>query len=187
MLACNFFRSHSRTGVFESHTLKAPLTPAALISTREHAGPGARELTEFFAHIDAKLIPADAGTLKVQRSDREMLTLLTKRANTLHLGVANFRWFTDPSRALCLKLAGTPNADKPLAGMCDSARCPQATHHPCHRPVWARHADKTKAFLGDLGPTRETEKTRLQAEYDRATRVLAEIDAAATIGEPTCG
>jgi hypothetical protein len=99
----------------------------------------------------------------------------------LHLGAANYCWFTDPSRALCLKLAGTPNAGKPLAGMCDSARCPQATHHPCHRPVWAGNASNTRAFLGDLGPTRKTEKTRLQAEYDRAARVLAEIDAASQI------
>ncbi|MGH2955151.1 MAG: site-specific integrase [Solirubrobacterales bacterium] len=144
------------------------------------AGPAARELTEFFAHVDAKLTPADAAAPKVQRSNREVLNLLTKRANTLHLGAANYCWFTDPSRALCLKLAGTPNADKPLAGMCDSARCPQATHHPCHRPVWAEHAENTKAFLGDLGPTRKTEKARLQAEHDRATRVLAEIDAADT-------
>ncbi|GAA0998189.1 hypothetical protein GCM10009555_097080 [Acrocarpospora macrocephala] len=113
--------------------------------------------------------------------------MLTKRANTLHLGTANYCWFTDPSRALCLKLAGTPNADKPLAGMCDSARCPQATHHPGHRQVWAEHADKTKTFLGDLGPTRKTEKVRLQTEYDRAVRVLAEIDAAAVTGEQTCG
>jgi integrase len=142
------------------------------------AGPGARELTEFFAHIDAKLTPADTGTIKVQRSNREVLNLLTKRASTLHLGAANYCWFTDPSRALCLKLAGTPTADKPLAGRCDSARCPQATHHPCHRPVWAEHAEKTTAFLGDLGPTRKAEKVRLQAEYDRAARVLAEIDAA---------
>ena len=86
------------------------------------AGPGARELTGFFAHIDAQPGPADASAVKVQRSDREVLGLLTKRAKTLHLGAANFCWFTDPSRALCLKLAGTPHADKPLAGMCDSAR-----------------------------------------------------------------
>ena len=79
------------------------------------AGPGARELTEFFAHVDAKLTPADAGNVKVQRSDREVLSLLTKRASTLHLGTANFCWFTDPSRALCLKLAGTPDAGKSLA------------------------------------------------------------------------
>jgi len=147
------------------------------------AGPGARELTEFFAHIDAELAPADAGAAKVQRSDREVLSLLTKRAGTLHLQAANYCWFTDPSRALCLKLAGTPDAGKPLAGMCDSARCPQATHHPCHRPVWAEHAENTKRFLGELGPARTTEKTRLQAEYDRAARVIAQIDAAGP-GDP---
>ncbi len=50
------------------------------------AGPGARELTEFFACADAELAPADAGTAKVQRSDREVLSLLTKRARVLHLG-----------------------------------------------------------------------------------------------------
>ena len=96
---------------------------------------------------------------KIQRSDREILNLLTKRASTLHLGTANYCWFTDPSRALCLKLAGTPAADKPLAGMCDSARCPQATHHPCHRPVWAEHVSSTKTFLGALGRTR-TDRAR---------------------------
>lgn len=78
---------------------------------------------------------------------------------------------------MCLKLAGTPHADKPLVGMCDSARCPQATHHPCHRPVWVDHAEQTKIFLGSLGPTRKTERTRLQADYDRATRVLDSLDA----------
>jgi len=147
------------------------------------AGPGGRELTEFFAHIDTEIGPADIDAPKVQRNDREVLNLLSKRANALHLGAANYCWFTDPSRALCLKLAGTPQADKPLVGMCDSARCPQATHHPCHRPVWAEHADKTRAFLGELGPTRKTEKPRLQAEYDRAARVLAGIDAADTTAQ----
>jgi integrase len=142
------------------------------------AGPGARELTEFFAHIDGKLTASDPGAPKAQASDRDVLNLITKRARTLHLGTANYCWFTDPSRALCLKLAGTPAADKPLIGMCDSARCPQATHHPCHRPVWAEHAENTKTFLGQLGPTRKTEKARLQADHDRALRVLDAIDAA---------
>ena len=142
------------------------------------AGPGARELTEFFAHIDARPGPGTAEAPKIQRSDREILNLLTRRAGTLHLGTANYCWFTDPSRALCLKLAGTPAASKPLAGMCDSARCPQATHHPCHRPVWAGAAEQARTFLGSLGPTRKTEKARLQADYDRAQRVLTEIDAA---------
>jgi hypothetical protein len=142
------------------------------------AGPGARELTEFFASVDGEL-PADPGAPKVQRSDREILTLLSRRASTLHLTASNFCWFADPARALCLKLAGTPTADKPLAGMCDSARCPQATHHPCHRPVWAQHAEQTRTFLGDLGPTRKTEKARLQGDLDRALRVLDAIDATA--------
>jgi hypothetical protein len=141
------------------------------------AGPGARELTEFFARIDAGLDPGTAEAPRIQRSDREILNLLAKRASTLHLGTANYCWFTDPSRALCLKLAGTPAAGKPLTGMCDSARCPQATHHPCHRPAWAAAA-ATKTFLGGLGPARTTEKARLQGDYDRAQRVLAEIDAA---------
>ncbi len=141
-------------------------------------GPGARSLTEFFASVDEKLEPSTAPAPKTQRSDRDILNLLTKRAKTLHIGPANFCWFTDPSRALCLKLAGTPTADRPLVGMCDSARCPQATHHPCHRPVWAEHAERTRTFLGDLGKTRKTEHARLRNDYDRALRVVAEIDAA---------
>jgi hypothetical protein len=102
------------------------------------------------------------------------------RAKTLHLGIANFCWFTDSSRALCLKLAGTPHADRPLVGMCDSARCPQATHHPVQRPIWAEHAERTKTFIGQLGKTRTVERDRLRTDYDRALRVIAEIDAATT-------
>jgi len=44
------------------------------------AWPGARELTESFACVDAELAPADAGTAKVQRSDREVLTLPAEQA-----------------------------------------------------------------------------------------------------------
>ncbi|WP_030410658.1 hypothetical protein [Streptomyces sp. NRRL S-1448] len=62
--------------------------------------------------------------------------------------------------------------------MCDSARCPQATHHPCHRPVCAEPAERTKTFLGQLGRPRKTERTRLQNDYDRAMHVIADIDAA---------
>ena len=141
------------------------------------AGPGARELTALFARIDTAITtPGDA---KVHNSDRDILNLLSRQAATLHLGIANYCWFTDPSRALCLQLAGTPGASQPLTGMCDSARCPQATHHPRHRDVWASHAAATKTFLGALGRTRTTERARLQADYDRAVRVIAGIDAAA--------
>ncbi|WNI28469.1 site-specific integrase [Streptomyces sp. ITFR-6] len=148
------------------------------------AGPGARSLTEFFSSIDEKL-EAAASAPKTQHSDRDVLNLLTKRAKVLHLGPANYCWFTDPSRALCLKLAGTPTADRPLIGMCDSARCPQATHHSCHRPVWAEHAERTETFIGQLGITRKTERTRLQVDYDRALRVVAEIDTATAHEEPS--
>jgi hypothetical protein len=65
--------------------------------------------------------------------------------------------------------------------MCDSARCPQATHHQHHRPIWAEHAEQTKTFLGSLGTTRRTDRARLQADHDRALRVIADIDAAATV------
>ena len=59
------------------------------------AGPGAHELTEFFASIDGKLAAVDPGAPKVQRSDREILNLLTKRASTLHLGTANYCWLSE--------------------------------------------------------------------------------------------
>ena len=84
-----------------------------------------------------------------------------------------------------MKLAGTPTADKPLAGMCDSARRVQAIHHPCHRPVWADTVATTTTFLGNLGRTRTIERARLQSELDRAQRVLTAIDAAAAIQDPS--
>jgi integrase len=144
------------------------------------AGPGARSLTEFFASIDTDLNTESVVAPKLQRNDRDILNLLSKRAKALHLGPANYCWFADPSRALCLKLAGSPTATRPLIGMCDSARCPQATHHQVHRPVWAEHAERTKTFLGQLGKTRATERERLTSDYTRALRVIADIDAATT-------
>jgi hypothetical protein len=144
------------------------------------SGPGARELLDFFASVDDRLTGPASSSPAVMGSDREVLNLLSKRARTLHLAAANYCWFAEPSKALCLRLAGTPDADKPLAGLCDSARCPQATHHPCHREVWAGHAASTVAFLGALGPARRAEKSRLQHEHARSLRVLQQIDSAAT-------
>ena len=143
------------------------------------AGPGARSLTEFFATIDTDPNTKATAAPKIQRNDRDILNLLSKRATALHLGPANYCWFTDPSRALCLKLGGTPTADRPMIGMCDSARCPQATHHQHHRPIWAEHAERTRTFLGQLGKTRTTERARLQTDYDRTVRVIISIDTAA--------
>ena len=67
--------------------------------------------------------------------------------------------------------------------MCDSARCPQATHHEVHRPVWVEHAERTKTFLGQLGKTRTGERDRLTGDYNRALRVIADIDTAANTNE----
>jgi len=55
----------------------------------------------------------------------------------------------------------------------------KATHHQSHRPVWAEHAERTKTLIGQLGKTRTTERSRLRGDYDRALRVIGEIDAAA--------
>jgi hypothetical protein len=63
--------------------------------------------------------------------------------------------------------------------MCDSTRCPQATHHPRHREVWAETVASHTVFLGTLGRTRKAEHARLKAELDRAQRVVDAIDAAA--------
>lgn len=101
------------------------------------AGPGARDLSKFFAHVDGKLVPdaaQAAGAPRVRAGDRDVLNLLTERAKTLHPGAANYCWFTDPSRALCLKPVGTPNADRPLVGMCDSARCRRPPTTPATGP-----------------------------------------------------
>ncbi|MFF1901254.1 hypothetical protein [Streptomyces sp. NPDC058206] len=141
-------------------------------------GSGARDLIEFFASVDEELQRMEASAPGIRPRDQEVLNLLSKRAKTLHLGIANYCWFIDPSKALCLILAGTPGADKPLAGMCDSVRCPQATHHLSHRPVWADSAENKKIFIGNIRRGQPTEKARLQADLDHDLRVLAEIDAA---------
>ncbi|PJN37321.1 integrase [Streptomyces sp. CB02959] len=138
------------------------------------AGPGARELVKAFEHIDDILKEHDPGTAAVLDNERRLEMLLRQQAKSLHLQTANYCWFRDPSKALCLKLAGTPNATKPLAGMCDSARCPQATHHPCHLPVWKSKAATTKVFL-DNPRFPKGEKVRLQPELERAQQIVDEI------------
>jgi hypothetical protein len=104
---------------------------------------------------------------------------MRQQSKSLHLQTANYCWFRDASKALCLKLAGTPNATKPLAGMCDSARCPQATHHPCHLPVWQSKAANSKVCL-DNPRFPKAEKVRLRPEVERAQQVVEEIVTAGT-------
>ncbi|MFD5062258.1 MULTISPECIES: hypothetical protein [unclassified Streptomyces] len=52
--------------------------------------------------------------------------------------------------------------------MCDSARCPQATHHPCHRPVWASAAASSKVFIGKIGRSQGAEKADHVVAIDAA-------------------
>ncbi|WP_157897438.1 integrase [Mycobacteroides chelonae] len=142
-------------------------------------GPGARDLIAAFKHVDAQL-HSTTGAPAVLDNDRRIENLLRQRAATLHVGVANFCWFSDPSKALCLRLAGVKNADRPIVGMCDSSRCPQATHHEEHRAVWVDAAHTVNAFLGNPRVTK-VEKRRLQVEYDRSMRVIDAIDAVAPL------
>ncbi|MEU5384179.1 hypothetical protein [Kitasatospora cineracea] len=141
------------------------------------AGPGSRELIKEFAHIDAALKEHEPGTASVLDNERRLEVMLRQQSKALHVQAANYCWFRDPHKALCLKLAGKPDADAPLAGLCDSARCPQATHHPCHLPVWKSQADNNKVFLANPRFPK-AEKTRLLPELERAQRVVDEIIAA---------
>jgi hypothetical protein len=69
-----------------------------------------------------------------------------------------------------------------LAGLCDAARCPQATFHAEHREVWAGCAKTTETFLGNpripVG-----ERKRLTTEHERAQRVVEAIDDATASAE----
>jgi hypothetical protein len=140
-------------------------------------GPGARSLIAAFHYVDAGLASLEARQPTVVATDRHIELLLQKRAATLHIQPANYCWFADPAKALCLKLAGTPTATSPLAGLCDAARCPQATIHRQHREVWATCAATTATFLGNPRIPRG-EKTRLAAEHHRAQQIIQAIDTA---------
>jgi len=94
-------------------------------------GPGAQDLIGSFQGAHQVLNRHDPGPVTVI-DDRRVERILKTKAKSLHLGAGNYCWFADPSKALCLKLAGTPDATEPLIGICDSARCTQATHHPEH-------------------------------------------------------
>ncbi|WP_328924920.1 hypothetical protein OG429_09880 [Streptomyces sp. NBC_00190] len=111
-------------------------------------------------------------------TDRRIELLLKMKASVLHLSSANYCWFEDPAKALCLKLVGTRSAAAPLTGLCDSSRCPQATHHLVHRSVWQTSADDGAVLLASpRGPAQE--KDRLRAEHERSIQVREEIDTAA--------
>ena len=66
-------------------------------------------MLSFFASIDADLAGHEAAAPRVVASDQHVLNLLSKRAQVLHLTVANYCWFTDPSRGLFIPgMGGEP-------------------------------------------------------------------------------
>ncbi|MEU3520634.1 hypothetical protein ABZ770_36175 [Streptomyces sp. NPDC006654] len=140
-------------------------------------GPGADALLAAFRTVEKQLADHDPGPAKVV-TDRQIELLLKKKAAVLHLSAANYCWFEDPAKALCLKLSGARSAAAPLTGLCDSSRCPQATHHLVHRPVWQTSADNGAVLLANPRVP-AGEKKRLRAEHERSVRVLEEIDEAA--------
>lgn len=169
----------------EEHAHHLELTVAAFNDYRSGimpSGPGARELINAFEHVDSQL-RQDCTPPVVITNERRLESLLRRQARVLHTGPANYCWFKDPSKALCLRLAGAADATRPLVGMCDSARCPQATHHHHHRPVWETAVKATETLLGNPRVPKG-ERLRLQAELDRSVRVLNAIDGA---GESTEG
>lgn len=143
------------------------------------AGPGADALMAAFRTAKDELQGHEPGTAKVV-TDRQVELLLKKKAAVLHFSAANYCWFEDPAKALCLKLAGAKSAAAPLTGLCDSSRCPQATHHLLHRPVWQTAADNGTVLLASPRVP-AGEKNRLRAEHERSMRALDEIDQAAGI------
>lgn len=143
------------------------------------SGNGARELLSSFDAVDRALADHEVGLVTVI-DDRRVERLLRAKAETLHVGVANYCWFSDPKRALCLKLAGTLDSTEPLIGMCDSVRCSQATHHAQHRHVWADHAAATKVALIDNPRLSKPERARAGVAFERASAIVEAIDAAAT-------
>ncbi|MFF2518345.1 hypothetical protein [Streptomyces sp. NPDC058086] len=145
---------------------------------RRPSGPGARYLLAFFASVERQLEELDVTAPTLKRSDQELISLLAGRAGALHLGLANCCWFLDPGKALCLQLARSSDRSRPLVGMCDSARCPQATHHSCHRDVWATSAATSRAFISKIGRRQKTERARLTVEAEAAEHIAAGIDAA---------
>ena len=151
---------------FRNYRASCPPAPA----------PGASP--SFFASIDASPTAAPAAAPKTQRNDRDILNLLTKRASVLHLG-GELLLVHRPVPRTVPQARRHPGGRPPAHRNVRLGPLPAGHPPPSHRPVWAEHAERTKTFIGQLGKTRTTERSRLRGDYDRAQRVIAEIDAAA--------
>jgi hypothetical protein len=135
-----------------------------------------RSLRRTAVHSRSKRLTGQEGCSR--RNCTSSTSRRQQRRDTPRDRLARYCWFTDPSRALCLKLAGTPHRD--AADDRDVRLGPLPAGHPPQRPP-ARlgRARRTHQDLPrQLGRTRATERNRLTSDHDRALRVIAEIDAA---------
>jgi hypothetical protein len=84
---------------------------------------------------------------QVRDRDDAVRALLKARADTLHIGPLAYCWFTDPSRARCLR--GVADKSRPIVGSCEPTKCANATIHPEHAPIWLGGLDSLKVSLSD--------------------------------------
>ncbi|SNR39824.1 hypothetical protein [Blastococcus mobilis] len=107
-------------------------------------GLGAASLAAAIA--DAGLADA-SDTPQVRDRDDAVRALLKARTDTLHIGPLAHCWFTDPSRARCLR--GVADKTRPLVGSCEPTKCANATIHREHAPVWVGGLKSLKVSLSD--------------------------------------
>lgn len=137
------------------------------------SGPAGPRVTGALDAVNEEL-----GPLPAMIADRDRLrTLLASLARTLHVGVLADCFF-DPSTALCLKQAASPEATSPLTALCQPTRCPNACITDRHRPTWERAAEDARALLREKRLP-EPQRVALQRDLDRFRSVLNGIGASA--------
>ena len=138
-------------------------------------GLGAASLAAAIA--DAGLADASDAP-QVRDRDDAVRTLLKARADTLHIGPLAHCWFTDPSRARCLR--GVADKTRPLVGSCEPTKCANATIHPEHAPVWVGGLESLKVSLSDRRiPTGERQRVqqKIREVEDLIEPLLAQEEA----------
>lgn len=107
-------------------------------------GLGASSLAAAIA--DAGLADASDAP-QVRDRDDAVRALLKARGDTLHIGPLAHCWFTDPSRARCLR--GVADKTRPIVGSCEPTKCANATIHREHAPIWLGGLESLRVSLSD--------------------------------------
>ena len=169
----------------ETRTKSSPHQAAAYRDFQDGilpAGPGARSLIAAFQHVDTELASIAAAPATVVPADRHVELLLKKRAAILHIQPANYCWFTNPAKALCLRHRRNAEAASQPVGRdrATPARCPQATFHPEHREVFGPVAPRRpRSFLGNPRIPADEKTAPGRRARPRQRRSSAAIDQAA--------